>query len=252
MAQGGNISIPVFVLHVKKGYEERARHIDRMMERLGIEFEYFLDGDMEDITPERLERYFSGPAATVRPATSVALKHLLIFEKMIAVDIPYALIFEDDIFLKDNFTKIFDKSLEQVRELTSGPERPFIVSYEATCLKLVPRSQRRKGKVIYPADMLQCMGAYLVNNAFAKAIVGKTVEMKCAEPSDIWIDRLGHEYGLYDLYWTHPITAEQGSHNGRMATSLGNPLSDQGSSLRSIRIKRKLSMWYKKLLYFFR
>lgn len=30
----------VLVLHVKKGYEERARHIEQMLHEKGIEFEY--------------------------------------------------------------------------------------------------------------------------------------------------------------------------------------------------------------------
>lgn len=169
---------------------------------------------------------------------------------MIAEDIPYALVLEDDMFLKKSFVKMVEKSLEQIKQVK--PERPFIISYEATCLKLVPRSQRKKGQVIYPAGMLQCMGAYMVNKALAKAVVEKTVELKCGEPNDLWVDRLQREYGLYDLYWTHPITAEQGSHTGRMTTSLGNSLSERHSSLLMIRIKRRLSTWYKHILYFFR
>ena len=40
----------VLVLHVKKGYEERARHIEQMLHEKGIEFEYVTDGDKPDIT----------------------------------------------------------------------------------------------------------------------------------------------------------------------------------------------------------
>lgn len=241
--------VTVFVLHVKRGYEERARHIGHMMERLGIGFEYMLDGDMEDITPERLERYFAGPRLEVSPATSVALKHFLVFEEVISRNLPYALVFEDDIFLTDNFMEVFEKSLEQVHELSPDPGRPFLISYEATCLKLVPRSQRIKGRVIYPGNLLQCMGAYCINNAFAHAAIEKIVENKCDTASDIYVDLLRTHWNLYDLYWSHPVVAEQGSHTGRMVSSIGNPVTGH---LAWITIRRRVTMAYKKIVYFFR
>lgn len=247
MASTGDVT--VFVLHVKKGYEERGKHIERMMKRLGIAFEYMIDGDMEDITPQRLERYFSGLRLEISAATSVALKHFLVFEDVIARNIPYALVLEDDIFLKNNFVDIFEKSLEQIGEVSPDPARPFLISYEATCLKLVPRSQRIKGRVIYPADMLQCMGAYCINNAFAHAAIEKIVEDKCDTGSDTYTDSMRKRWNLYDLYWSYPVVAEQGSHTGRMRSSIGNSVS--GNPL-WVNIRRRLTMSYKKLVYFFR
>lgn len=241
--------IAVFVLHVKRGYEERAKHMEDMMKRLGIRFEYMLDGDMEDITPERLERYFSGARLEISPATSVGLKHFLIFEEVIARKLPYALIFEDDIFLKDKFVEIFEKSLEQVSELSPDPARPFLISYEATCLRLVPRSQRVKGRVIYPGDMLQCMGAYCINNAFARAAIDKIVEHKCDTGNDTFTDSMRKRWNLYDLYWSYPVVAEQGSHTGRMTSSIGNSVTGNPSW---IALRRRLTMAYKKVVYFFR
>lgn len=48
----------VFVLHVKEGNEDRAKQIEAMLEKLGIKFEYMLDGDIKDITEERKSKYF--------------------------------------------------------------------------------------------------------------------------------------------------------------------------------------------------
>ena len=42
----------VYVAHVKKGYEDRERHINEIMGRLAVSFTYMLDGDITDITPE--------------------------------------------------------------------------------------------------------------------------------------------------------------------------------------------------------
>ena len=62
----------IFVLHVREGYEDRAAHIDAMMKRLGLQFEYILDGDKTDLTPEILNRWFAGPMKCVQGATSCA------------------------------------------------------------------------------------------------------------------------------------------------------------------------------------
>lgn len=42
------INSKILVLHVKKGYEDRQKHIEKMMKSWGYSFEYILDGDMDD------------------------------------------------------------------------------------------------------------------------------------------------------------------------------------------------------------
>ena len=52
-------SVPVLVAHVKRGYEERRRSIERQFHGLGIAFEFMLDGDIEDIDVETATRWFA-------------------------------------------------------------------------------------------------------------------------------------------------------------------------------------------------
>ena len=47
--QSSVITEKVLVLHVKQGYEERAKHIEKMLGELHIPFEYILDGDIKEI-----------------------------------------------------------------------------------------------------------------------------------------------------------------------------------------------------------
>ena len=65
----------VLVLHVKVGYEERAKHIEHMLHDKQVSFEYITDGDQADITEEVLDRYFVGAMHNITAATSCALKH---------------------------------------------------------------------------------------------------------------------------------------------------------------------------------
>jgi len=172
-------TIPVFVLHV----------------------EYMLDGDMTELTPELQQRFF-GSAGTPTPHKSCAAKHLLTYEKIVRENIPYALIFEDDMFITKQFDRTFDSALREMMQ-RHGESEPFLVGFEATCMGFVPRSQRVKGQVAYPGRFLQCLGCYLVNKAFA--------------------------------------------HMGKFTSSIGNPVRFPLKNLR-----RSLTFFYKKILYFFR
>ena len=118
----------VYVAHVKKGYEDRERHIDEMMGRLGVSFTYMLDGDIPDITPERSAAYFSPQASFPMPARSCALKHLLIYEEIVRRGLYGALILEDDICLDRKFPEIFTLSMKELPayERPQGTEAPML------------------------------------------------------------------------------------------------------------------------------
>lgn len=236
----------IFVPHVKKNYEDRELHIDDMMSRMGLEFEYMLDGDISDIEQDSdmLSRYFDNRMLVPSAAVSCAVKHLLIYEKMVEQNIASALILEDDIFLSENFVEIFGHSMTQSREF----DFPFYIVYEATHLKFVPRSQRRHGVVIYPIEGVQCTGAYYINLATAAAILNQLKLEKCSLPIDIYLEKLNRE-GHFKTYWCHPAIAQQGSHNGMMTSSISPPRKE---SLSVTRIKRYLTTKYKSVLYYFR
>ena len=79
--QSSVITEKVLVLHVKQGYEERAKHIEKMLGELHIPFEYILDGDIKDITTEVLQKYFKNEGKEnmygVQPRLHVAINTFL-------------------------------------------------------------------------------------------------------------------------------------------------------------------------------
>ncbi len=240
--------IQIFVPHVKTGYEPRAEHIEDMLGRLGLPFEYILDGDIADITPQWRQKYFAEQGNLRGPIISCATKHLLIYERMVAQGIQEALVLEDDIFLKRKFLRVLEKTRDEMREKNAAGE-PVWVGFEATCLKLVPRSQRERGRVVYPGKSLQCTGAYYINRAFAQRVLETAAAEKIDNAIDWYVDTLRQRGLVPAIYWSYPIVAVQGSHTGRMSSAIGNPV---GERLWWVRIKRPLTMCYKEVVAFFR
>lgn len=230
---------PIFVLHVAKGYEERAEHIGNMMHSLGLGFEFITDGDIPTLTPEVMERYFAPGSCMATPsaAVSCAYKHLLACEKIVSDKLDGALVLEDDIVLLPRFKEIFAQSLEEL------PDAPAIVNYEDTRLRFVPRSKRVKDRVLYPGDRNRFAGAYYVNREGAKAILTAAREEKLDRPIDLYHRHL-LDNGKIAYLWCEPCIASQGSFNGGFSSSLS---ADRGSAA-----VWKAKRLYRRLLYWFR
>ena len=81
----------VYVLHVKKGYEDRDLHIRKMLGNMNIPFQYILDGDMTDLSIDSLSAYFRNDMLSITPATSCSMKHILAYQHMIDNHIQQAL-----------------------------------------------------------------------------------------------------------------------------------------------------------------
>lgn len=236
----------VLVLHVKKGYEERKRHIENMLGKMGIPFEYILDGDIADLTDDIIDKYFKGEKMKGKyPFTSCSYKHLLAYKEIIRRGIRGALILEDDIFLKKEFTDIFNRSMAELAEYCKKKPGPAIISYEDTRLRFIPRSKRQKGKVIYKGDRDRMTGAFYINRECAQLLIDYAETHKFDIPIDLTHCRLLRE-GRLTYFWCQPTTATQGSHTGAFSSAINF----NRSIFNPIIWKIKLS--YKKLLYFLR
>ena len=203
----------VFVCHVKTGYQDREQHITQMLGRMKMPFEFITEGDIADLTPEVLNHYFGGGMKKVDAQTSCAYKHILACKAIVDQQLDGALVLEDDICLNEScFAKIFNKSLDELNELSSGAS---MISYEDTRLRFVPRSKRQKNKVLYVGDRDRMTGAYYVNHEAAKLVL-------------------------------QPTIASQGSHTGRFASTLNLHKSV------FLPFLWQFKLHYKKLLYWFR
>lgn len=108
----------ILVIHVR-GNEERKRYVESQISALNMPYAFINDGNKEDLTPEIIERYFAdnGEKDTmygVFPRTSCAYKHILAMQYIISHNLEGALILEDDIRLKSNFTDVFARSMDEL------------------------------------------------------------------------------------------------------------------------------------------
>jgi hypothetical protein len=205
---------PVLVAHVKQGYESRRRSIERQLRDLRMPFEFMLDGDVPDLTPAVMTRWF---APQLEPAAmqSCSCKHLLMYERIVAEGWPGALILEDDIVLADSFVQVFGATIHELRSSDDSAVETAWVSYENSTLRMPRGSQLRKGVHLYPASRTRCTGAYYVGRRAAQALLRLAETVKVSAGIDIWVDSMAARApDEIRILWCHPTVAEQGSMNG--------------------------------------
>lgn len=180
----------VYVLHVKKGYEDRDLHIRKMLGNMNIPFQYILDGDMADLSTDVLSEYFRNDMLSITPATSCSMKHVLCYKHMIENQVQNALVLEDDIILSRDFVRKFNQSMDEIERINKGDKMPIMISYEDTRLRFIPRSQRIKGKCLYLGLCDRMTGAYYINLDAACTIMDYAKQYKMDLPIDLTHNQL--------------------------------------------------------------
>ena len=210
-------NIQVLVIHVR-GNQERKAFIQQQLDEVGFSYHYIAEGNISDLTPEILDKYFvnDGKPDTMYgpfPRTSCAYKHLLATQYIIDHQLEGALIVEDDLRFYPLFKNLF-----------------------------IPRSQRKKGVLLYPASRDRFAGCYFLNDKGAHVIMDYVTKHKSDTTSDCLHNRLVQE-GLLSYFWSHPCLACQCSCDGSMLTMIPTrprPLK---------RLKWFYKRFYKHLLY---
>ena len=224
--------------------KERGEHMDRMLCRFNMDYEFVKDADLDHLDAQLMGRFFKD-GATLQPTArhSCAAKHFLACEYIVNHDLEGALVLEDDIVLHTNFKSVCAKSLDELRRDYEG--RPAIISFEDSSLRFVPRSQRRKGQLLYPATKGRMAGCYWMSRRCAEVILQDLAVNKCsATDADTYHYQL-LQRGLIDYLWCQPTIATQGTFSGAFRSSLAN----DGSF---VRLRWLFKKNYKKLLYWFR
>ena len=221
----------VFVAHVKSGYESRRKSIDEQFSRLKIDFEYLLDGDICDISVDTKNRWFLPPLIASPQMMSCTCKHFLIYERIVESGLQGALIFEDDIFLADDFVRQYNLATRELFDRDDiDPGRAWI-SYENSTLRYPPKRVLRPSQRLYRAVEPRCTGAYYIGAEAAKGILQLADSEKAGLAIDCFVEKIANRADSpVDLYWCHPTIAEQGSMNG---------------AFQSIDARRSASLWRK-------
>jgi glycosyl transferase, family 25 len=227
----------IFIVHALKGYEYHESRIRELFGKNGLNFEFVTDGDPSLFDRKTLEKYFTDDIEIKlsKGVLSCTLNHIFAYQKMLAQQINYALVFENDPFFLGNFVEKLQKLSNEIENLPKG----FIVSLENTTLTFPAYQQTKKGKLLYQASSGRMAGAYLIDLEGATQIVNDLKINKCHTVIDWWHNSLV-ERGIIKMYWAHPPLVEQGSHNGYLSSTISTKPNDVAR-----RVKWRLQKFYK-------
>ncbi|TBR37652.1 glycosyltransferase family 25 protein [Marinomonas agarivorans] len=213
----------VYVIHVKKGYEDRKRHIGVHLPNRGINnFQYVLDGDIDDIKESIYSKHFSSELTLAQ--ASCFYKHILVYKDMVEKNIETVLVLEDDAILVKNAVAQLEKSKNELNS-----RRNFLVNIERTT-RFVPAKIQRSDKLIYAAECTKLTGGYIVHLDVAKKIYDYFLSNKVVLPIDAFQSRMRHQL-TYNTFWMEPAVVYQGSKNGTFASELSNRSKNQFGSI---------------------
>lgn len=202
------------VCHVRQGYDDRRRHIVGEFERRGVPVIFYTEWDPPDVTPE-IRAELIAPRFVHPAQVSLALKHVGIWRDFLETDLPYCLVFEDDVFLARDFVARFRQALAEL----GSPSRKAVIYLGNGSNYYTPIWKLRKGQSLYPAQHARCADSYLITRPVAEARCAWIEQNKISTVIDHQIEQMDAAMGIEMLWFERPI-AEQGSENGAFHTSV--------------------------------
>ena len=227
---------PVYVLHVKTGFEDRERSIQRQFAELKIPFEWVLDFDIDDIDENVLERY-RNPERHLRPdEISCCLKHLSAWDRIARAGEGGGLVLEDDVLLDGKrFETILHRALDELRRRHGASG---CICLGDGCALHVPWTKTRRGTYLYPADLMRASDSYWIDQDTAVALKHWVDAHGFTLPADHLIETILRELSR-PLFWLEPTVVHQGSHSGVFKSMI--QLNDDGF------LKKRHEFWVKKI-----
>jgi glycosyl transferase family 25 len=219
----------IYIVHASKGYEIHEQRINEIFGKLNLEYEFVTEGDISNFNEELLQKYFCKEIESTlsKGVLSCTLNHILSYERIVRNNNKYALVFENDPFFLGDFLKQIKRVAIEANTLEPG----FIISLENTTLKFPDFRKVKKGKYLYEATFGRAAGAYLIDLKAAKDILENVKTEKCCQVIDWWHNTL-IDKKIIKMYWAHPAFVEQGSHNGKLSSTISSKNKSTGRRLR--------------------
>ncbi len=205
-----------YVIHVRKGYEDREESIKRQFSALGLEFEWILDFDIPELDRDTLESYgYTGKR--LNPAEiSCSMKHIRAWERIAADKGAGGFVFEDDVIIAASITTTAAAAL---RELESRHNGRGYISLGDGCAMFVPWTKREKGRLLYPAEQVRATDSYFLSREAAAGMIDHIGKNGFFLPADHLINHLCHCLAI-PILWLEPTVVTQGSHTGRFRSTI--------------------------------
>lgn len=167
------LSPPIFVINLARHSERRA-FMEMQLNAIGLDFEVFAAVDGRLLTSEELAKSYDAELALTTLGRDLtpgeigcALSHLAVYRKIIADDLPFALIFEDDALIGSQFPDVCERVLQMMDPLASETVL-FIHAQKYSNWR--SRAINKTHKLV-PAVDAYCAHGYLVTQAAAKKML---------------------------------------------------------------------------------
>lgn len=226
----------IFVIHAAT-LAERRQLIESQLKALGMAHEFILDFDIPAI-PQALRTRLIRSDSLSPAQQSCALKHWQAHVLAEQRGLQRVLVLEDDVILASDFAPVLARAL---REECSIAE-PHVTFLGCGGHYYVPQADLQANQLLYRRDQGRFADSYLINRAAVRRRLEWIEAHGITRPIDHLFEAIDRETGTA-MYWLEPPVVEQGSHNGRFASSLSNshPLWFQALQFRWKKLWRRRS-----------
>ena len=212
----------ILIIHYDK-LIERKKHILEQLNKYNLECEFVSNYGKDKLNEHEKSRFKNLKDSEI----SLSLHHFECY-KIIAEKYDYAIIFEDDVILADNFKNVIEK---YICELPTNWDMLFfgeghsvhIPSYRITPgINVYKKSVELNNTNIGGVNgSSRCADSYVISKKCCKKILEKinapnyTISM----PLDHLLNYINY-YNNFNIYWSEPTITIQGTSNGTFQSSL--------------------------------
>jgi glycosyl transferase family 25 len=210
------MNIRCYVLHVKKGYEDREACIIDQFALWGSTLNGSWIMTYHELTSQVLKRY--GYRGNLPPeAISCSMKHIAAWERIAAGLEAGGLVMEDDALLDQ---KHFETAIQAcLLELKRDWGGRGCICFGNGCAMFVPWTKLKKGRRLYRAELVRATDSYWIDHQTARQRIDWIGEKGFSLPADHLINAIDNQLGI-PILWAEPTVVTQGSHTGLFTSSI--------------------------------
>ena len=218
-------SLKIYVIHYNK-LVERKTHMLKQLTSIGYDCEFVSNWGRDVLTSKDKCRFKNLNDSEI----SLTLHHFECFKRIAEGNDPYAMIFEDDVILTDDFR---EKLEEYIKELPENFDMFFIGQGQGVH---IPKHRQIEGVHVYRKSVLlknnlpggidgstRCADSYIISKTCCKKIVdivlSKNPPYGITMPLDHLLNYINY-HNQFKIYWAEPTLVIQGTSNGRFKSSL--------------------------------
>ena len=212
----------ILVIHYDK-LIERKKHMLKQFEKAGLnDFEFVSNHGKDKLTAQEKSNFKNLTDGEI----SLMMHHFECY-KIISQKYNYAIIFEDDVILADNFKNRIEKYISELPEdwdmLFFGEgQGVHIPQYRLrTDVNIYKKMTDLKNKIPGGIDgSTRCADSYIVSKKCAQKIAQVINMLNVTSiPLDHLLNKINH-FCKFNIYWAEPTLAIQGTSNGTFKTSV--------------------------------